>query len=432
MAAVSGLSLGGLTRRAEAQRAVSALPLDELRLSGAPDEAYWWKVRSQYNLIDGFTFMNNGTLGPMPKVVMDENDRVFKEIAIDPTNGSRREELDANRALLATFVGADPEELAYTRSTTEGMNIFAMGVDWREGDEILMCTHEHNGGIEAYLTLERRRGVKINWLEIPSPPDSLDQIIDLYDQAITPRTRCIMVSHITYVTGLLMPVKALTELARRRGVLISVDGAHPVGMLDVDFHAMGCDHYAAAGQKWLMCGTGTGLVCVGRDVMDRVWPLMGAGSYRDDDTDELKFYEDSRKYEDAGQRDIPSALGMAAAIRFQNTIGKKLIETRVRELSTRLREGLEEIEGVKLWTSMDPALSAGLTLFSIRDIPMENITKALMEQDRIYIRTMSTGNLNAVRASTHIYNMPGEVDRLVAGVRQVAKNWSDYMAAPTV
>jgi len=123
---------------------------------------------------------------------------------------------------------------------------------------------------------------------------------------------------------------------------------------------------------------------------------------------------------------------MAAAIRFQNTIGKKLIETRVRELSTRLREGLEEIEGVKLWTSMDPALSAGLTLFSIRDIPMENITKALMEQDRIYIRTMSTGNLNAVRASTHIYNMPGEVDRLVAGVRQVAKNWSDYMAAPTV
>jgi selenocysteine lyase/cysteine desulfurase len=368
----------------------------------------------------------------MPRVVTDEHDRVFAELAADPTNGSRREELDANRPLLARFVGSDPEETVYTRSTTEGMNIFAMGVDWREGDEILMCTHEHNGGIEAYLTLEKRRGVKIKWLEVPSPPESIDQIVELYDQAITPRTRCIMVSHLTYVTGLLMPVKELTELARRRGLLISVDGAHPLGMIDIDFHAMGCDHYAASGQKWLMCGTGTGLVCVSRNVMDRVWPLMGAGSYRDKDTEELKFYRDSRKYEDAGQRHAPSALGMPAAIRFQNTIGKKQIENRVRQLSTRLKEGLKAIKGVKVWTSMDPTLSAGLTLFSIRDIPMENVKQALMERDRIYIRTMSRGDLNGVRVSTHIYNMPGEVDRLLAGARHLAKNWSDYMAAPTV
>ncbi len=430
--ALGGLNLAGFAGRSEAQQAVPALPLEKLRPSGTPDEAYWWKVRSQFNLIDGYTFMNNGTLGPMPKMVMDEHDRVFAELAADPTNGSRREELHANRPLLAGFVGSDPEETAYTRSTTEGMNIFAMGVDWREGDEILMCTHEHNGGIEAYLTLEKRRGVKIKWLEVPSPPESIDQIIELYDQAITPRTRCIMVSHLTYVTGLLMPVKELTELARRRGLLISVDGAHPLGMIDIDFHAMGCDHYAASGQKWLMCGTGTGLVCVSRNVMDRVWPLMGAGSYRDKDTEELKFYRDSRKYEDAGQRHAPSALGMPVAIRFQNTIGKKQIENRVRELSTRLKEGLKAIKGVKVWTSMDPTLSAGLTLFSIRDIPMENVKQALMERDRIYIRTMSRGDLNGVRVSTHIYNMPGEVDRLLAGVRHLAKNWSDYMAAPTV
>jgi selenocysteine lyase/cysteine desulfurase len=430
--ALGGLNLAGFAGRSEAQQAVPALPLEKLRPSGTPDEAYWWKVRSQFNLIDGYTFMNNGTLGPMPKMVMDEHDRVFAELAADPTNGSRREELHANRPLLAGFVGSDPEETAYTRSTTEGMNIFAMGVDWREGDEILMCTHEHNGGIEAYLTLEKRRGVKIKWLEVPSPPESIDQIIELYDQAITPRTRCIMVSHLTYVTGLLMPVKELTELARRRGLLISVDGAHPLGMIDIDFHAMGCDHYAASGQKWLMCGTGTGLVCVSRNVMDRVWPLMGAGSYRDKDTEELKFYRDSRKYEDAGQRHAPSALGMPAAIRFQNTIGKKQIENRVRQLSTRLKEGLKAIKGVKVWTSMDPTLSAGLTLFSIRDIPMENVKQALMERDRIYIRTMSRGDLNGVRVSTHIYNMPGEVDRLLAGARHLAKNWSDYMAAPTV
>ena len=430
--ALGVLNLAGFSGCSEVQQAVPALPLEKLRPSGTPDEAYWSKVRSQFNLIDDFTFMNNGTLGPMPRLVTDEHDRVFAELAADPTNGSRREELDANRPLLARFVGSDPEETVYTRSTTEGMNIFAMGVDWREGDEILMCTHEHNGGIEAYLTLEKRRGIKIKWLEVPSPPESIDQIVELYDQAITPRTRCIMVSHLTYVTGLLMPVKELTDLARRRGLLISVDAAHPLGMIDIDFHGMGCDHYAGSGQKWLMCGTGTGLACVSRNIMDSVWPLMGAGSYRDEDTEERKFYRDSRKYEDAGQRHTPSALGMATAIRFQNTIGKENIESRVCELSARLKEGLKAIEGVKVWTSMDPTLSAGLTLFSIRDIPMENVQQALMERDRIYIRTMRTGNLNGVRVSTHIYNMPGEVDRLLAGVGHLAKNWSDYMTAPTV
>ena len=167
------------------------------------------------------------------------------------------------------------------------------------------------------------------------------------------------------------------------------------------------------------------------DVMPNVWPLMGAGSYRNAETDELEFYQDARKYEDCGQRDTPSALGMSTAIHFQKMIGKKTIENRVRQLTTRLKAGLAKIDGVTLWTSMNPKLSAGLTLFSIREIPMANIVKALMDRDRIYIRTMRTGNLNGVRASTHIYNMPDEVDRLLEGVRHLAAHSSDYMSEST-
>ena len=158
---------------------------------------------------------------------------------------------------------------------------------------------------------------------------------------------------------------------------------------------------------------------------------MGAGSYQNPDTGALDFYQDSRKYEDCGQRDVPSAFAMSAAVNFQNTIGKKTIESRVRQLTMQLKVGLAEIDGVKLWTSMKPELSAGLTLFSIRDIPMANITKALMDRDRIYIRTMGTGDLNAVRASTHIYNMPHEIDRLLDGVRHLATHSSEYMSEST-
>ncbi len=408
-----------------AQRAVPPLPLTDLVPPTNPGEEYWWKVRSQFNVVDGMAFMNNGTLGPNPRVVADEEARVYAEIAADPTNGYRRAELHEHRQTLASFIGAEPDEVTYTRSTTEGMNIFGRGLDWREGDEVLMCTHEHNGGIEPYIHAQERYGVVIEWVDVPSPPESREQIVSIYEKAIGPRTRAIMVSHLTYVTGLLMPIRELSALCAEKNILLSVDGAHPLGMIALDMHSAGCHHYAGAGQKWLMAGTGTGLSYIRRDTIGDVWPLIGAGSYREDG--ERRFYEDSRKFENTGQRHVPSAFAMVKSVEFQNVIGKDRIEARVQMLSRRLREGLAEIPGVKLWTSSSDELAAGLTLFSVHDLPMENVQQAILDHDRVFIRTMGTGNLNAVRASTHIYNMPHEVDRLLAGVRRIAANPTAYM-----
>jgi selenocysteine lyase/cysteine desulfurase len=390
----------------------------DLKPTGALDEAYWWKVRSQFNILDGMTFMNNGTEGPVPRCVTEANERIFREIAENPSNNYRREEVDIVRGIVAKFVNADPGEIALTRSTTEGMNIFTHGLDWKAGDEVVYCHHEHGGGIGPYRTLEKRVGIKQVVINLPSPPSSVDEIVGLYEKAITPRTKAIMVSHMTYVTGLITPVRELADLAQRRGILISVDGAHPLGMMDLDLKAMNIHHYAAAGQKWLLCGTGTGVCYVRRDVQDRIWPLMGPPGEPKDG---------AKKYEAFGQRDVPSVLGMTAAVELQNAIGKKNVEARVRFLSARLRAGLRQIPGVKLWTSDDPKFAAGLTLFSVRDLPMDNIQKAILARDRIYIRTMTTGNLNAVRAATHIYNMPAEVDHLIASVKHVAENASRYM-----
>ena len=394
------------------------LAAGDLRPTGPLDEAYWWKVRSQFNILDGMTFMNNGTEGPVPRVVVEANEKFFREIAENPSNNYRREEVDGVRGIVAKFVNANPDEIALTRSTTEGMNLFTHGLDWKAGDEVIYCNHEHGGGIGPYTTLTKRIGIKPVIINIPSPPESIDQIVSLYEKAITPRTKVIMVSHMTYVTGLVTPVKELADLAQRRGLLISVDGAHPLGMMDLDVKAMNVHHYAAAGQKWMMCGTGTGVCYVRRDIQARIWPLMGPPGEPKDG---------AKRYEAFGQRDVPSVLGMTAAVELQNAIGKPNVEARVRYLSTRLRAGLKQIPGVKLWTSEDPKFAAGLTLFSVRDIPMENIQKAILARDRIYIRTMTTGNLNGVRAATHIYNMPAEVDHLIASVKHVAENASRYM-----
>jgi selenocysteine lyase/cysteine desulfurase len=420
----SGVVAGGVALRARGVAAggrdqviAPTLTVADLKPSGPLDEAYWWKVRSQFNILDGMTFMNNGTEGPVPRVVVEANEKFFREIAENPSNNYRREEVDGVRALVAKFVNANPDEIALTRSTTEGMNLFTHGLDWKAGDEVVYCDHEHGGGIGPYTTLSKRIGLKPVVIKIPSPPESIDQIVGLYEKAITPRTKVIMVSHMTYVTGLITPVKELADLAQRRGLLISVDGAHPLGMMDLDLKAMNVHHYAAAGQKWMMCGTGTGVCYVRRDIQDRIWPLMGPpGDPKDG----------AKRYEAFGQRDVPSVLGMTAAVELQNAIGRPNVEARVRYLSARLRAGLKQIPGVKLWTSEDPKFAAGLTLFSVRDIPMENLQKAILARDRIYIRTMTTGNLNAVRAATHIYNMPAEVEHLIESVKHVAENASRY------
>ena len=277
-AALGGLGSGlfGAPLAAQPKAPALSLPLGQLKPGGALDEAYWWKVRSQFNVVDGLTFMNNGTYGPTPRVVVDAFRR-YNDAARRGPDQQLLERGPRRRCASGwpTFVGATADEIALTRSTSEGMNIFIRGLDWKAGDEVVYCTHEHGGGIQPLLQVEARYGVKLVKIEVPSPPESVDQIVKIYERAMTARTRLIMVSHMTYVTGLITPIKALSDLAHSKGALISVDGAHPLGMLDLDLKATGIDHYAAAGQKWLLAGTGTGVCYVKRDVQDRIWPLMG-------------------------------------------------------------------------------------------------------------------------------------------------------------
>lgn len=399
-----------------------AAALEDLAPAGAPDEAYWWKVRGQFNLLDGMTFMNNGTLGPSSRVVLDTMERVAREVAEDPRNGYRFGDRETVREQLAAFLGAEPGEMALVRNTTEGMRVFAHGLDWREGDEVLMNPHEHPWPIQIYRALEQRRGIAIRWVEVPWPPESPEQVLDLYREAMGPKTRALVVSHAMYPTGLIMPVTELCALARERGVLSSVDGAHPVGMMEVDLHAMGCDHYAGAGQKWLLAGTGTGMAFVRSDLQEQIWPDCWLPA-----EEEGVHQKEARKYDFGGQRNAPSVLGMGAALQLQDTIGKAVIEARLRELNDPLREELAAIPGVRLFTPTDRRMSAALTTFSVGEIPVKNIVDGVMERAGIFIRTVEKPDLSAVRSSVHFYNLPGEVERLVEAVRHLASHPDRYL-----
>jgi selenocysteine lyase/cysteine desulfurase len=414
-AAIGGLTAGSLAPARAQTPGPSAAPasvLDALRTTGTPDEAYWRMVRREFNISDGLTYMNTGTLGPMPRHVVDANVRYLRQIAEDP---HALPDTEGVRAAVARFINATPDEIVLTRSTTEGMKIFTHGLDLKEGDEVVMSSHEHPGGYGAWRNRAKRHGIKIVEVAIPAPPESADQIVSLFERAMTPRTRVLMVSHIVYVTGLVNPLKPLADLAHRRGLLFSVDAAHALGMLPLDVRAYDADHYSAAGQKWLMAGTGTGVAYFRSGIQDRVWADM-VGNQEP---------KGARKYERSGQRDIPSALGIGDALDFQLAIGKPNVENRVKQLARRFKEGLREIPGATLYTSMSPELSGGLTTFSIRDVPKQNVAKFLMEERGIWI-PQSGLNANSCRASTHIYTLPSDVDRLLEALRYLAANSSKF------
>jgi selenocysteine lyase/cysteine desulfurase len=367
-------------------------------------------------LNEQIAFFNNGTAGPASRAVIETRERVDREIAINPYDSGHLEEVATVRQQIANFINASPEEVFFTHSTTDGMNTFAHGIDWKPGDEVLIARHEHLGGYEAYQTLEKRQGIKIVWLDVPAPPESPQQIVDIYRNALTPRTRLIVVSHVVFVTGLLNPVKELTELAHSRGALISVDGAQSLGILPIDVKQSGFDHYAGPGQKWLLAGVGTGFTYISQALQSKVWPLYGYHEIGVPST--YPFL----RYERSGQPNIPAWLGIGPALKLQLAIGRDNIENRGRQLSARLRSGLRETPGVRLFTSLDPRLATTLTTFSVAGVTPEALVQSLIAKDKIYIRTIIEDNISAVRASTHFYNTPDEVDRLLAAVRRIATN----------
>ncbi|MDX2224174.1 MAG: aminotransferase class V-fold PLP-dependent enzyme [Rhodospirillaceae bacterium] len=389
---------------------------------GAVDEAYWLRVRAEFNLRDRLTWLNTGTFGPSPRLVPETFARIGREQAEDPGTSARAKEREATRAALAKLIAATPEETIITRSTTEGVNIFAHGLDWRAGDEVVMATHEHPGGYGAYRTLAERHGVKIRWVDLPAPPAAPEQIVDLYARAITRKTRVVFASHVMFINGTIVPVRALADLAHRNGCLISVDGAHTAGALPIDVKAIDCDHYAAAGQKWLMAGAGTGFSYLRRELQPKVWPLMSW-------TDPVEEKEDrasARKYETTGQRNMASIAALGAAVAFHQAIGPENVAARVRALGARLRDGLAAIPGLKLYTARDAALSAGITTFGFQDngITSDNLAGALftlhgMRASRQFNDRGPSAGWNSVRVCTHIFVMPDEVDRLIAAVAEI-------------
>ncbi|MFC1791567.1 aminotransferase class V-fold PLP-dependent enzyme [Gemmatimonadota bacterium] len=384
----------------------------------APDGAYWEALRRHYLFEEGHIHMNNGTVGPMPEPVYNTLTSSFHVQCTSPCEvynyfGTMREEV---RGKVARFLGADTDEIVLCRNTTEGMNFVVNGLEMEPGDEILMSDMEHPAGIHPCGLKAARYGAVVKEVPLGLPPASVEEVVDSFERAITPRTKLIVISHTVFISGLIAPIKELTEMAHRHGVLVVADSAHGPGMLDLDLHDMGVDFFAASPYKWLGAPCGTGILYVRKDVQDRLWPTIANSGW---DT-----REGATRFETLGQRADPLVFALGEAVDFQTRVGKARIQRRIQGLATRLKEELSEIPGTRLHTSMDPYLSGGLTAFSMEGVDPQVMMDYMRERYDLVIRTIGSEEkgTRGVRVSTHVFVFHEHVDMLLEGVRELASH----------
>ena len=384
----------------------------------SPDGVYWDAISKHFLFKDGLIMMNNGTVGPMPKPVFNTLMKYFKIQVTNPFDvynyfPVKREEV---RIKLAKFINASPDEVVITRNTTEGINFVANGLDLKEGDEVLISNMEHPAGIHPWRLKEKRFGIKIKRVPLGLPPKSVDEIVNAFKKAITPKTKIISISHTVYISGLIAPLKELSELAHKNGILLLADSAHGLGMLNIDVKELGVDFFASSPYKWLGAPTGCGLLYIRKELQDRIWPTIASSGW---DT-----RRGARKFETLGQRSDPIIFALGEAIDFQNIIGKGRIERRIKTLAGYLKKELSKIPGVKIHTPLDPYISGGLTAFSVKGLEPEKIVNYLREKYNIVIRTIGRkeDGTYGVRVSTHIYISFKHIDLLLEGIRHLVSH----------
>jgi selenocysteine lyase/cysteine desulfurase len=373
--------------------------------AGPPDEEYWRLVRSQFLIAPRGIYFNTGTIGASPRPVLDAV--VQHMTAFETVFDARGLDGVALKRSVSALVGAPPQTLVFTRNTTEAMNYVANGLELAAGDEILATTHEHVGGISPWNLVARRRG-------LPVPPRSTRQLLDAWRERITPRTKVLMISHILFSNGLIQPLRELCAMARERGIVTAIDGAHGPGLLQLDLAGSGCDFYCASPHKWLLAPKGSGLLYIAEPWLDRLWPTIASGGW-----DDLAAKGD--RFDRKGTLNESLLAGLHAAVDFHDLIGHERIWGRCKELSERLYAGLGRIDGVQLKSATDEGLRAPLVSFTVDGWDTNDLIRALWDHGPVRVRHVAEYDYHWVRMSTHVYNTPQEVDRVLGIVGDLSR-----------
>jgi isopenicillin-N epimerase len=382
----------------------------------ASDEDFWIPVQRAFTVDRSLINLNNGGVSPSPGWVQEAMKRQLDLSNRAPTYYMwqiQEPQREGVRQRMAREWGVDTEEIAFVRNASEGLQTCQFGLDLQVGDEVLTTTQDYPRMITTFRQRERREGVVLKQIQVPVPAEDPDEVVRLFEAAITPRTRMILICHVINLTGQIFPVRALGDLGRRHGIPVIVDGAHALAHFDFQLSDLGVDYYATSLHKWLFAPHGTGLLYVSRDKIPGLWPLMAAPERMDDDV---------RKYEEIGTHPAANYLAIGEALTFHQGIGAKRKEARLRYLRDYWARPLLDHGGFRLHTSLDPQFSCGIGNIQLEGIDSGILSNWLWERHRIITVAIKHPEFEGIRVTASVYTSLEELDRFVEAMVFAARN----------
>ena len=380
----------------------------------AEDEAFWALIRGKYRLKPDYINLENGYFSMQAEPVLDAFIGQVRSLNYEASYYMRTRQYDdklAVRKRLAAMGGCSADELIITRNTTESLDTVIAGIDWKPGDEAVMAAQDYGAMLDMFALQARRRGIVNRIVSLPLDPRTDDEIVQLYANAITPKTRLLMLSQMVNITGQILPVRAIADMAHAKGVEVMVDGAHAFAQIDFRIPDLGGDYYGASLHKWLGTPLGAGILYVRSDKIAGLWPVFADSSVPDTDI---------RKLNHTGTHPCHTDLTIEPAIAFHEMIGISRKEARLRYLQNYWTSRVRGVPRIVLNTPSDPRRSCAIANVGISGIPPAELAKTLLDKYKVWTVAIDTANVHGVRITPQVFISTGELDTFVRALKSIA------------
>jgi selenocysteine lyase/cysteine desulfurase len=393
-----------------ANRKINALTPEQV----ANDEDYWAVIQQAYSVNPNIINLNNGGVSPSPRVVQDALDRYNKLINEGPSYFMWRildQGREPLREKLAELAGASPEEIAVNRNSTEALNTVIFGLPLQRGDEVIGTKQDYPNMINAWKQRQSREGITYTQVNFDFPIEDDNAIVNIYEKAITSKTKLIHVTHVINWVGQIMPVKKIVQMAHKKGIEVLVDGAHSFGLLDFKIPELECDYFGSSLHKFLSAPVGSGMLWIKKEKISKIWPLVCNDKPNSDDI---------RKFETLGTRSFPIEQAIGEAINFHNAIGSKRKQERIHYLKNYWASAVKQHPKVRINTSLNPKYSCAICGVSVDGMTPAELDNQLFNKYKIHTVGIVWENISCVRITPHVYTKIKDMDKLIKAIGEIA------------
>jgi len=384
-------------------------------LALAEDNAFWEQIRQQYILKPDYINLENGYYNFLPQPILNKYIEHIKEINYQGSYYMRTvqwENKQKSVIALAEIAGCSPDELIITRNTTESLDTIIGGIHWQAGDEAIMAEQDYGAMLDMFKLVSERHGVVNKIISVPNHPKDDAEIVALYKNAITPKTKVILVSHMINITGQILPIKKISEMAHQYGVQVMVDGAHAFAHIQYSIADLGCDYYAASLHKWLSVPLGAGILFVKKEHIKNIWPLFG-----DNEKDQNKI----KRINHTGTHPVHTDLTIPDSIAYYQMIGPAKKEARLRYLQQYWTSKVKDNPNIILNTPTTPDRSCAISNVGIKNMKPAILAERLMKEHKIFTVAIDYANVQGCRITPNLYTTTKELDVFVAALNTLSK-----------